>query len=206
MATLAVRAELAVVNVVGQVAIRAVAAETCLAIEFPSMTGLAGGVTVCTCQGKAGLRVVIEHPFRPRDGVMTQAAITAEIASMRIVFAMTICAFLRCVTEYVRFVARTALRVVVLTQQRKARQPVVEEQIVLPGLLVVAVFTGRAQRFVVRFVLFVAGQAVRYELDVERGLDVAGRTFDIGMRTEQRVPGIGGVIEANVSPRSRNVA
>lgn len=206
MATFAVRAELTVVNIVGQVAIRTVAAELCLAVEFPSVTGRTGGVTVCARQGKVGLRVVIEHPVRPRDGVMTQGAVTAEIASVCIVLAMTICALLRRVTEHMRFVARIAFRIVVLAQQRKARQPVVKEQVVLPGLLFVAVFTGGAQRFVVRFVLFVAGQAVRYELDVERGLDVAGRTFDIGMRTEQRVPGISGVIEANFSPRGRYVA
>lgn len=133
MTAFTVGPELAVVDIVGLVAVRAVAAELRLRIERPPVAGFAGCVAVGARQGEVGLPVVIEQGFRPSDRVVAESAFFAKIAVMRVVIAMTVSAGLWRITEHVRVMAGIAFSVVVFAEQRKARQAMVEEHLVLPG-------------------------------------------------------------------------
>ncbi len=57
-----------------------------------------------------------------------------------------------------------------------------------------------------RVVVFVAAQAIRLQRDSENRLDVAGRTFSVGMSPVQGMTGIDRVIELHGRPAGRHVA
>ena len=116
MAAFAVTPEFAVVDVVGFVAIRAVASELCVPVKWSPVTGLTGDVAMSTGQGKVGLTVVIKRRFLPFDRVVAESAVVAEEAFVRVIIVMTVSAAFRRVAEDMRFMAGIAFGIVMFSE------------------------------------------------------------------------------------------
>ena len=99
MTARAVRAELAVVNVVRPVAIGAIAAERQLHAQRAAVTVLAVNVGMRAVQPETRLQVVVECVLVPADGVVTQRALLAEPAVVRIVLSVARDTLRRRITE-----------------------------------------------------------------------------------------------------------
>ena len=82
----------------------------------------------------------------------------------------------------------------------------VEEDVFRPGLFVVAVFADFPLGTLVRVVFLVTVAANRRGLSFKHRFDMAGRTFNIGVRAAQGVSGIDVVIERRLYPLIGNVA
>ena len=206
MATLTVGPELAVVDIVGQMAIRAIAPKTRLVSERPAMTGFAVRIGVCARQGEVSLQVVIERPLRPGDRVVAETAVGAEEAVVRLVVPVTIDTRLRGVAENMRIMAGIALGLFMLAEQRELRQAMVEEDLVLPGQFVVAILAGCAQGLFVWLVFFVTGETLGFQRHIEHRLDVTRGALGLRVLAEQSMPGVDGMIESYVGPTSRHMA
>ena len=202
----AVGTELSIMNVIRLVAVGAVAAQAHLCCQRLPVARFAVDPHVRAFEFKCGLHVVIKYPLPPFDRVVTEGAAFAEASVMGVVLAMAIDALLRCITEHVRIMAILAFTFRVLAQQRETGQAVIEENVVLPGQLIVAVRAGGAERAVVGIVVFMAGQAIRGECDFENGLDVAGRALDFRVSAKQSVPGVDVMVEMDLRPTGTRVA
>lgn len=156
MTTAAVEAELAIVNVIGAMAIGTAAAESRLLRQGAPVTALATDITVRAVENEAGLRIVIELPLRPVDRVMAQRAILIETACMGVHFAVAVDTVLWRVAKDLRFMAGIAFRLGMRTEQWKPGQAVVEEDVVLPRVLGMTVKTLRSLGALVRVIVLVA--------------------------------------------------
>jgi hypothetical protein len=116
MAALAVGPELAVVDVAGFVAVRAVATEFRVPVKRPAVTGLTGDLAVCTGQCKVGPAVVIERGFLPSDRVVAESTAVAEEALVGVIFVMTVSAVFRRVPEDMRVMAGIAFGIIMLPE------------------------------------------------------------------------------------------
>ncbi len=110
-------------------------------------------------QRKRCLRIVIEKPGRPVDRVVAQTARVAEPALVPVVIAMAIDTSHRGVPEHLRCMTCNALLAAVSAQQREPGQVVIEEQVVGPAELVVAVIARLALGTLVRIVRSMAAVA-----------------------------------------------
>lgn len=139
MAAATVGSELAIVDVVGTMTVGAVLAQTRLRSERLAMAAFARDVRVCAVERETRLRVVVEQPLLPVDRVMAKEAVLAKPPLVRVVVAVTTDAVFRGILEYVRVVTLATFRLCVLAQQRKTREIVIEEHIVLPRQFAVTV-------------------------------------------------------------------
>jgi hypothetical protein len=96
------------------------------------MTGVAGQSDVFAGQCKLGGGVMIEKRRVPRCRVMTFPAFLTQRSSMRVIFAMTVCATYRGVMECLRLVATGAYQLLMLPQQRKGSEPMIESNTLCP--------------------------------------------------------------------------
>ena len=206
MAASAVEAEFAVVHVVGTVTIAAALAELRMCAQGLPMAMVAGHRGVRTQQREICLRIVIEAPLLPVDGVVTGGAVVVEATFVGIVVPMAVDAGGRRIAEDLRPVAVLALGLCVRTQQREPGQPMIEEDVLLPVGLVVALLAGGALRAFVRVVVFVAIVAAGVERHFIDRLDVTGLAFDGLVGAVQGVVRVGVVIEDDVVPGVAGVA
>ena len=105
------------------------------------MTVVARDVQVSAIQREIRLCVVIKQPQVPRDRVVAGTTVILECAVVRVVFKMATDALSIGVWEYLAFVAGITLILVVLTQQREAREVVIEKWHVQPLRLVMTITT-----------------------------------------------------------------
>ena len=206
MAASAIRPEFAVMNVIRLVAIGTVAAESHLRLQWLPMTGFTVDASVCPVEPESGLCIVIEKCLLPLDRVVAKRALFAEASAVGIVLLVAVNALLRRVAEHVRVMTLGAVLLVVFAKKREAGQAMVEKDLVLPGVFVVAVCTRCSQRAVVSIVFFVAGQAVSGQRRIENGLDMAGRAFDVRVRAVEGVAGVQGMIELHLGPSDTHMA
>lgn len=206
MAACAVGPELTVVNIVRFVAIGAAASKPHLHVQRLPVAGLALDALMRALESESRLHVVIEDRLLPPDRVVTNGTSVAEAAAVGVVVAMAFDALLRCIAKDVRLMAILALALLVLAEQGEAGQPVIEEDVVLPRRLVVAVLAGRAERTVVCIVVLVAGQAVGSQHHLEYRLDVAGRALGVRVSSVQSMAGVDGMIKAHLGPSGTHVA
>lgn len=116
MAATAVRSKLSVVQIARTVA----AATACAAVLHPGNRGpmavIACDFSMCTCQCKCCLRIVIECPHVPADRVMARVTLLVEVASVWIIVLMTGNTGGVVATERLGFVTVRALCFAVVTQ------------------------------------------------------------------------------------------
>ena len=144
MATATVGSELPIVDIVGTMTIGAVPAEARLRSKRLSVAALARDLRVCAVKREAGLRVVIEQPLLPVDGVMAQRAVLTEAPLVGVVLAVAADAILRCVAEHMRLATLATLGFRVFAEQGETSEIVVEKDVVFPRGFTVAVETLRA--------------------------------------------------------------
>ena len=156
MATPAVEAEFAVMDIIGAMAIAAAPAEFCMRGERLPVAIVAGHRGVRSEQWKVGLPVVVETPLLPVHRVVTCGAVVFETALVRVVVTVAVDAGGRSVVEDLRLMTVLALRFRMFSQQREPGQAVIEENLLLPVSLVVTVLARRALSALVRIVIFVA--------------------------------------------------
>ena len=202
----AVGSEFAVVNIVRFVAIGTVTAQLHLGCQRLPVARFAINARVCAFELESSLCVVIENRLPPIDRVVAQRALFAEASVVAVVFLVAVDALLGRVPEHMRVMTILALALIVLSEQGEAGQAMVEEHVVLPGYLVVTIRAGGAQRRVVSIVVFMTGQAVRSQRDVEDRLDVARHTLDVSVRSVQGMAGINSMIESHFRPAGTRVA
>ena len=77
----------------------------------------------------------------------------------------------------------------------------VEENVILPGVLVVAIETLRPLRSLVGIFVFVARQAVGLQSDIENWFKMAGEAFERLVRASQCIAGSGVMVEAGILPK-----
>ena len=151
-----VEAEFPVVYVVSPVAVAAAASKFAQCRQRLTMAIVALSRDMGTIQREVRLSVVVELPFNPVHRVMTGGTVFVVTTLMRIFFEMAIHACRRGIAKYVGLVAGITFLVGVSAQQRKASQVVIEEYIVLPGILVVAILALGALFAFVRVILEMA--------------------------------------------------
>ena len=200
MTAAAVEAELTIVNIVRAVTVGTAAAQPGLCGQGTSVTAVASNLEMRTLQDEVRLTVVIELPLQPVHGVVAQGTVFREAVRVRVVFTVTLGALRGRVAEYMGIVARVALLVSVRAQQRETCQPMVEEHLVGPGVLVVAVQAVRPLRAGVGVVFFVAREATCLRLGFEYRLYVTGLAFDEFVCTVQHMLRVHVVVEVNRRP------
>ena len=206
MASAAVEAELAIVDVVGTMAVGAAASQPHLGRDRPPVTGLARHVAMRAGQLEVGLGVVVELPLQPFHRVVAQSAVIRESACVWIDLGMAGAALGRRVFENMRLVTCIALGVRMLTEPRELRQAVIEKYVFRPGQFVVTVEALFTLRTGMSVVVVVTAQAVARQFHLEDRLDMTGRALRLGMRAVQCAPGICCVVEAYGRPFFRHVA
>lgn len=132
MAAAAVESKFAIMDVVGTVAVSAAPSKLRLDTQRLPMAGFAGEFDVSTVKDEVRLQVMVELPLLPVDRVVAPGTVLVESAAMWIVLAMTLDAGSWRIPENLRFVTVVAARVAVHTEERKARQTVIEEDVVGP--------------------------------------------------------------------------
>lgn len=114
MAPSTIKAELTVVNVVGTMAIVATGAESHLDIERLPMAGFAISIAMRAVKRKCRLTVVIEAPPRPVDRRVAKCATVGKAVAMRVFGRMARHAVHWRIPEFLSFMARRAVGIVVL--------------------------------------------------------------------------------------------
>ena len=92
-------------------------------------------------QFESGLRVVIKKRLLPLDRIVAKRASFAEAAVMGIIVPVAVNTLLRRIAKYVGVMTLAAFLLVMLAKQREASQAMVEKDIILPGVFVMAVRT-----------------------------------------------------------------
>jgi len=100
VAASAICAKLAIMNIVGAVAVRAAVAEAELLVQRIAVAGLACNGCVSILQRERGLHIVIEAPERPFDRVVADATVIPEPPVMLVFIIVAVDAGSRCVLEY----------------------------------------------------------------------------------------------------------
>ena len=70
MATATIKSELAIVNIIGAVAVATALTNRCLYLERLSVTALTSNISVRAIEYERGLPIVIKTPLVPVDGVV----------------------------------------------------------------------------------------------------------------------------------------
>lgn len=206
MAPSAIEAELAVVYIVGLVTIVTPIAELELCLKRLAMTRFAIHIVVRTVQQERGLPVVIEAPFRPVDWRMANSTVAGESVPVAVVRCMARQTVGWRVTKSLSFVTGQAVGVAVFAQQRKARQTVIEEDVLGPRGFIVAVFAGDSLGTLVRIVFLVAVAACCWRLSVKQRFDVTTCAFNIGVCANEGMRSVDIVIKRKLCPLVGNVA
>ncbi len=149
---------------------------------------------------------MVEKPLHPVHRAVAGSAIFVVAVFMRVVFEMTVVAYFRRITKYMRFMTGLALRRHMRAQKREAHQIMIEKDIVLPRRFVVAVIAHNALFPFMWVIVCVAVVAGCLKRDLKYRLDMAIETFDRLVRTDQPMFGIGVVIEENCCPDLSAVA
>lgn len=116
MTSAAVRSEFSIMNIVCPVAVATTAVDSLDVVERLAVTRFAGNVNMRALEREIGLRIVIEQPDLPVDGVVTCIASRMEVAVVRIIFEVTRIAVTLCIRERLGFVAILAFHVIVLAK------------------------------------------------------------------------------------------
>jgi len=200
-----VETKLSVVNVIRPVAVAASTAKPHLGLKRLAVAGITEHGRVCAFQRIIGLGVVIELPMRPVDRVM---ALPTAIGETILVWVVGVAgaAFECCVSKTVRLVARSTFCSSVFAQQREPGQVMIKEDIVLPGLLVVAVLASRSLRALMGIVFFVTIVATRQQLNLESGFEVTGCALKFFVRAIEPVARVNVVVKYNNGPAVSDMA
>ena len=206
MTASAVRPEFSIMNVIRLVAVGTVTPQSLLHCQRLSVAGLAINAGMRAPQLEVRLDVVIEERLPPVDRVVTQHASLAEAPIMGVAVPVAFDALLGGIAKHVRVMAIPAFPVRVLSEERESGESMIEEHVVLPRRLVVAVGTGQAEGAVMGIVVLVARQAVGGQRYVEDRLNVTGLALDVRVRSAERVPRFQGVIELHLGPSGADMA
>lgn len=182
MAATAVVAKFAVVNIVRSVTIRATSASFVHGRKRTAVATFAGNTFMCAIEFKARLHVMVKQPQVPGNRVVAGAALIIEYAVVRVVLKVAANAFRVRVCKYLTFMAGIAFEIVVLTQERKAHQIVIEIRRVQPFRFIVAIRTLLAEFATMRFVVAMTRYALISGRGFENWLDMAIDTSDRCMR------------------------
>lgn len=193
MTLVAARSKLAVVPIVGTMAIDAITANRCRSLAFWRrllVTGFTAGFDVLAVESVAGFLVVIEIPQRPGTGVVAVLAQRAKFLLVLVAFLVTGKASAGGILEARRLMATLASRQNVATGQCETGQSMVK-RFDFPGSITVALVTSGSGLSFVFVVFLVAAKAVK------RGLAHAGQVLVAGgaldrlqrVRIAQRKPG-----------------
>ena len=167
MALSTVRAELAVVDIIRPVAVRALATQLLLGGQGTPVAAFTRDVRVRTVQRKIRSGIVVEMPLLPVDRVVAGRADFSEAPLVLVVVPVAVDALLGCIAEHMSLVAVGALGFGVLAEQRETRQTMVEKDIVFPGALVVTVCANVTLRKLVRIIVLVTCEAGGFQFDLE---------------------------------------
>ena len=157
-------------------------------------------VLVGAGQMEIGLGVVVEPPPLPTIGVMTAAAVLAEVCVVVVVGRVTVDALAGDIAEGAREMALTATDAAVQSQQWKSREVVVEEHFA-EQCLAVAAMAALAEMTRVN----VVGAVTVGALHGHRSRESIGVTDDalhVFMRSVQCEIGVAGMIEFDSAPAS----
>ena len=201
MAPVAVETEFTVVDIIRAMTIGAPAPQPGLRRQGTAVTAGALNFEMCALQDKVRLPVVVELPLQPADGVVAEGTVLRKAVLVGVGLSMALDALGRRVAENMRVMTRVALLVRVRAEQRKSCQAMVEEDLVRPGVFVVAIETVGTLGTVMRVVFFVACKTVRLRCYLEDRFDVTGLTLDQLVRTIEHVVRVGVVIEEDRRPR-----
>ena len=205
MASPAVGTELAIVYVIGAVAVAAISVESCHPGQRHTVAVVAGNVDVSTLERKIGLYIVVEGPDVPGDGGMAGVAAILEMALVRVVVEMAGNAVRRFVRIRLCGMTGIAFLFPVHAVQGESRKVVIEEYRVLPVDFRMAALALLPQDAVVRIVVQVTALAACQKLDVKYRLDMAIVTGDTLVSTEQPVVGMDVVFEKRLIPGGTDV-
>ena len=161
MAPAAVGTKLSAMDIVARVTIVAASAELHLHFQFLSVASFAANELVCAVKNESSLGVVIKAPLSPVDRCVAHAAVVRETVVMGIIVHVATRAIFRRVAKDLRLVAGSALGVRVRTQKRETSQVVIEEDVLLPRNIIVAVTAHHPLGAAVRVIIFVAFTAAR---------------------------------------------
>lgn len=121
------------------------------------MTVIASNIQVGAVYFEIGLCVVVKQPQVPSDRVMAGLAVVRELACVRIVLKVATDALRIGFSKHLGFVARLALEIAMLSQERESRQVMIEQRRVLPGRLGVAIAASVTLLSGMGFVIEMAG-------------------------------------------------
>jgi len=200
VAAATVKAEFAVMYVIGAVAAAAGSVDGFYLVQRHAMAIVTGDVCVRTVEYKFRLGIVIKGPDFPGDRVVAGVARVIEMTVVRVIFRMARGAIGFYVSKDLGFVATVANRLLVRAQSREASQVMIEKYRLLPLDLVMAVVALRAQRALVRFIVEVTGAAFLGQFDLVYRLDVAVVASDCSVRTEQLIFRIARMIKLRFGP------
>jgi len=206
MAPATIESELSVMNVIGTMTVVAAAAELYLDRHRLPMTGFALRIAMRTVERKTGLLVVIETPLRPVDRRVAEYAVIGKPVSVGVLRLVTRHAVRGCVSKPLRFVAGRTFGVAMLAEQREPGKAMIEEDILGPRLLVMAVLANRSLGALVWIIVLMTQAAGCWRLSVEHRLDVTSCAFDAGVGAAQGVMRIDVMIESQLRPLCGNVA
>lgn len=156
-------------------------------IAGASMACGANEAFMAACKRIFGLAVVIERPLLPVEHIVAGLARRgcAQSALVTLVF-MTGRASDALAAERLVCVAADALQRRVLSKQREATEPMIKPHVDFPAIIAVAALAIRPQLANMLIILGVARSTLRGQLDLVRGLHVAGLAADLTMFAEQR--------------------
>lgn len=127
MATAAITAEFSIVNIVRPVAVAAAGAQFQHFWQRLAVAIVAGYVDVRADNLEICLRIVVKMPLQPVNRVMAGRTIGVEATLVLVVISVAVDALLRGILEHMCFVAGFAVGFGMRTQQRKARQVMIEK-------------------------------------------------------------------------------
>ena len=96
--------------------------------------------------------------------------------------------------------ARRAICIAVLAEQREPGQPMIKEHVLAPGLFVMAVLADNSLGTLVGIVFFMTVTASGGGLSVKHRFNMTGHAFNTGMSTAERMLCVDIMIERRLSP------
>jgi hypothetical protein len=150
---------------------------------------LAGEVDVRPVQLERGLGIVVEAPALPAVRVVAVLAARAEAPEMHVLDGVTREAIAWCVLEARRRVALLASGDRVDSEERESADVVLEEDLVRPGSLIVAILAARPLLSRVDVVELVTGDAGGPEHSLAHRACMAALALHLGMRPLKRKVG-----------------
>lgn len=206
MTPLTVVAKTPFMNVIPTVTARAGFAEFNDTDHWTRVAGFALQINMGTVQIKAGLLVVVEFPERPGGGRMARTAVGAEPVLMNIRVSMTIDALLRRIVEAQGLVAILAHGIGVGTDERKIGEPVIEQDLLCPATLVMALTAVYAELGFVGIVLAVAGITIGLQADLMDRRRVTVGAARLGVAAQQGETGVDVMLEQGFGPARGGMA